>query len=380
MTTLRLDYCGRIDCSVLEAWSTALPNLKHLELLGPFLVRVPAWLSFINSHPQLESFLVTQSPRFDLECIKALANSCKGLTKLRLKEIVKMNDDFLEYVGQFEGLTYLELSYPGIPEALSEEALIDLMSAVGGGLTHLDLSNNRNITDGFLFQGIKPFARHLSTLVLANAPELTDAGVAEFFDNWATAADQRKRSNEARPLTYVDMSRNHELGTKALESLLKHSGRTLTHLNINGWRAVSQESLKGIARCSELKQADLGWCREVDDWVVKDLMEKCEMMRELKVWGCQRITNNCPRRVSGVWCRGAILITDVQFSEKCGDTRSCFDLGSCFAYPALSLLLFVICSEFKRVGRPPGLSWVADSLSHASKSIRAIVCKTKILY
>ncbi|KAI9462529.1 hypothetical protein F5148DRAFT_220911 [Russula earlei] len=73
LTSLRIDFCGHLDDAVLNAWSTSLPSITRLELLGPFLVRVPAWVSFFKSHPQLEALLLNQSPRFDLECMSALA-------------------------------------------------------------------------------------------------------------------------------------------------------------------------------------------------------------------------------------------------------------------------------------------------------------------
>src|ERR1700722_12486010 len=90
LTNLRLDFCGRIDDAVFQKWCTSLPSLKRLELLGPFLVRVPAWKSFFQSHPYLEGFLITQSPRFDLECVGSLVKNCRALKELRLREITKM--------------------------------------------------------------------------------------------------------------------------------------------------------------------------------------------------------------------------------------------------------------------------------------------------
>src|SRR5258708_35016290 len=50
LTSLRIDFCGYLDCAVLNSWSTSLPSLTRLELLGPFLIRVPAWISFFQSH------------------------------------------------------------------------------------------------------------------------------------------------------------------------------------------------------------------------------------------------------------------------------------------------------------------------------------------
>lgn len=306
LSTLRLDFCGRMDNAVVLAWSTSLPHLMRIELLGPFLVRVEAWKTFFKSHPRLEGFLITQSPRFDLECVQALADNCTNLMELRLKEIGKMEDSFLEPLKKLGGkLTYLDLSYPGKPDALTENALIDLMSAVCGTLTHLNLTNNTRLTDGFLYQGLKPFARRLSCLLLANVPDLTDAGVAEFFNTWKTAATEIQQLPNP-PLSHIDMSRGHELGSKALTALLKHSGESITELCINGWKTTSQEALKEIgSRCPNLRKLDVGWCREVDDWVVQEVMDKCEKIEEVKVWGCQRLTEACPRKVcsSGLFAR-----------------------------------------------------------------------------
>ncbi|EMD34253.1 hypothetical protein CERSUDRAFT_140620 [Gelatoporia subvermispora B] len=297
LTHLRLDYCGRMSDEVINAWSTSLPNLRRLELLGPFLVRAPAWQTFFRSHPTLEGFLIVQSPRFDIECMRVLSESCSGLTELRLKEIGQMSDAFLEHMKILGGhLTYLEISKPGDPNALSEQALVDLMTAIGPSLTHLDLSGNTNITDGFLFQGLKPYMQRLTSLGLADTPELTDAGVAEFFSTWADAAQQAGYDPVPR-LSSINMAHNHLLSSDTLVALLKHSGASLTDININGWKATSQEALKSIAdNAPELRKLDMGWCREADDWVMQALMEKCSRIEEVKAWGCQRLTERCPRK------------------------------------------------------------------------------------
>ncbi|KAI0365137.1 RNI-like protein [Pilatotrama ljubarskyi] len=285
---LRLDFCGRMDDTVMSAWGASLPQLKRVELLGPFLVRAPAWQTFFQAHPGLEGFLITQSPRFDVECMRMLVQNCPNLHELRLKEVGKLSDEFLEQIKPLGGqLTYLDLSYPGTADALSESALIDLLAHVGSSLEHLDLSGNTNVTDAVLFRGIKPHARALKSLALANTPELTDAGVAEFFETYDGAAR----------LATLDLSRNHELADAALGALLAHSGAELTELNINGWKAVSEDALKGIPRhAPALRRLDVGFCREVHNFFVKEVLERCPDVREVKVWGCQRINEHCPRK------------------------------------------------------------------------------------
>ncbi|KAF6758311.1 hypothetical protein DFP72DRAFT_191959 [Ephemerocybe angulata] len=112
LTSLRLDFCGQLDDKSFKLFITSLPALQRIELLGPFLVRSPSWKAFARAHPNLEGFLINQSPRFDLECMHALVTYCRGLKALRLREIGKMSDAFLEEIGDLgpEALTYLDLS------------------------------------------------------------------------------------------------------------------------------------------------------------------------------------------------------------------------------------------------------------------------------
>ncbi|TFK45936.1 RNI-like protein [Heliocybe sulcata] len=308
LTSLHLDYCGRLDSSAIEAWNTSLPALQRVELLGPFLVRAEAWKSFFESHPQLQGFLITQSPRFDLKCMQSLVENCKGLTELRLKEVGKMGDAFLTEIVRWEGsLKRLDLSDPGSGKSLSDEACIEMMRAIGSQLEHLDLSGHEYVTDEFLKDGLTPHAGSLTSLALANLPDMTDAGVAYLFDVWRGVvpekpeeeedmdADREKGTNP--PLTSLDMSRNPELSTAAFSAVMAHSSRTLQHLNINGWKAVSQDSLTKLAKMAkELRTLDVGWCREVNDFVVKDILDNCEKVKDIDVWGCNRLTEACPRK------------------------------------------------------------------------------------
>ena len=261
--------------------------------------------------------MITQSPCFDLECIQSLISSCgSNLSALRLKEIGNLSDEFLEELSTLsEGeskLTYLDLSDPS--KSCGEEAMINLLSAIGCQLTHLNVSNHILLTDDFLMEGIQPHIKALDTLILNNLPDLTDEGVATFFKGWD--------NNPA--LAHLDLSRNHLLADLALEAILNHSGEKLEELNINGWKDLEEEVLVTFAvKAPELRKVDVGWAREMTDFVVKawldgapqDLNENkddpdamvgevvsvvggCRKLEEVKVWGCNRITSNCPRRVS----------------------------------------------------------------------------------
>ncbi|KAI0825428.1 hypothetical protein BC629DRAFT_715 [Irpex lacteus] len=314
LTSLRLDFCGRLTSSVLTSWSTSLPHLRRLELLGPFLVHPEAWCSFFENHGKLEGFLVTQSPRFDLSCVESLVSHCPSLKELRLKEIGLMSESFLEPLKSLQSLTYLDISHPGSPDALSSSSLISLMKSIGAGLEHLNLSGNVGVDDAFLMRGVKPYTRVLGELVLEGVGELTDEGVARFFDTWrdgpnSSDSDSEGEDNEGEnneegewtpnpPLTTISLARNPHLSTLSLTSLLTHSSPSLTSLSINSWRSTSHAALLQIGHQAKgLERVDVGWCREVDEVVVGSILQGCGGLRDVRVWGCQRVGVNCPRKV-----------------------------------------------------------------------------------
>jgi DNA repair protein RAD7 len=285
LTSLRIDYCGRMDDVLLNAWSTSLPSLVRLELLGPFLVRVPSWVHFFQSHPQLEALLLIQSPRFDLECMETLSACCPNLTELRLKEIGKLDDTFLPHISCFQRLEELDLSSPS--SSCSEDGMIALLNKLGARLTRLDLSGHEELADDFLKYGIQEYAPNLISLKLDGLTALTDEGVAAFFRAWTPSS-----------LSTLTMARVPNVGTEALPALLDCTGSTLSTLNINAWRETTAEALARIGEARELRTLDVGWNRAVDNFVIKAILDGCPKMEEIKCWGCNHVTAECPRKVS----------------------------------------------------------------------------------
>ncbi|KAJ7071936.1 RNI-like protein [Mycena amicta] len=296
LTRLRLDLCGPLNNEAIAAWNTSMPSLVSLELIGPFLVREAAWIAFFDAHPNMESFLITQSPRFSLLCLNALlATSASTLSRLGLREVGLLSEAFAERIATLDCLTYLDIGEPS--ESLSDDAVIAMLNAIGSGLEHLDLSGHLALTDDVLSLGLLPNIRELTSLALVGIPELTDAGVAAFFD--------ALKDNDAPGLVSLDMSRNPELKGAALTALLGHSAGTLQELNINGWKDVDatyDEALSGVKpkkkskrrkrrrwTLTNARKLDLGWCRAVDDFVLKAVLEECKALEELKVWGCNRV-------------------------------------------------------------------------------------------
>ena len=320
---LHLHCCGRMDSSVLQYWARpeTFRSLARLELFAPYLVRVEAWQTFLTSKgPQLTGFLITNSPRFDEACMLTLVQNCTKLEELKLSELGNLKDSWLEHICQLTLLRCLSLSRPAA--SLTDKPVVELLGMIGARLEHLDLSGNDELTDVLLRDGIGKNCTSLQSLALSGVTQLTDEGVAAFFKQWKQ--DERvscrventedgmdiDRPITNRPLTTVDLSQNSELGTDALFALLQHSGPDLLKLSINGWKSTAEKALSEIAKYApKLEELDVGWCREVDDFVVGKLLGMsqkdedrrsagCVNLKVLRVHGCNRVTNACPTRVS----------------------------------------------------------------------------------
>lgn len=215
-----------------------------------------------------------------------------------------MSDAFLDEIADNLGgqgdsesiLEYLDISCPG-GESCSDAALVNLLGAVGASLKHLDVSKHDLLTDEFLLGGLQQQARNLESLSIPHLPEITSKALASLFNDW-----------ENPPLVALNASRNPELLTDALEAIMQHSGSRLESLNINGWKDVEENGLREIGRKGkELQKLDVGFCRNVDDFVVQAWLEGedvngrkkggCKELVELKVWGCNRVTASCPKKV-----------------------------------------------------------------------------------
>ncbi|KAG9317975.1 RNI-like protein [Chiua virens] len=303
LTHLQLDYCGRIDCPVIATFAKYLPHLTHLSLLGPFLVRAEAWIEFFKAKSELRSFQIVQSPRFNLECAQSLAENCTKLEELQLKEVGRLDDTFVEPLCALPPLKSLDLSNPGT--SISEDGWIQILEKHGSTLESFDPSWHEAFTDTVLENGLRKYARVLSALKLEGLISLSDDGVAHFFENWNKpfVADNEDDASQMEvddeedcttftpnpPLRILSLTRNRSLSSAAFTALLDHSAPFLTYLNLNGLGPISSEALGQLKDTVDVHWLDMSWCRELDDFIMKDVMSNVSKLSEVRVWGCNRI-------------------------------------------------------------------------------------------
>ncbi|KAB5589921.1 DNA-dependent ATPase [Ceratobasidium theobromae] len=288
---LRLDYCRGVDCNTLIKFATDLLHLTHLELYGAFLARAPAFIQFFNEiGSRLQSFLLSHSPRLNFDCCEALVKNCAdNLTELRLSNVGKLDDSWLPLLHRCTNLKYLELSYPGGEGSLTDKPTIELLQVIGEGLEYLDLSGHPLLSDIVLREGVLPNTPYLKTFKMSDTPLLTNDGVRDFF----TELD------EDTGIQCMEMRQNPLLSSESLRAFLdRPTACIIQELSINGWKDTDEETCQLIATsCPELKKLDIGFVRSVDDHMIKALLDGCSKIEEISCFGCNRVTEACPRKV-----------------------------------------------------------------------------------
>ncbi|KAJ9104542.1 hypothetical protein QFC21_002038 [Naganishia friedmannii] len=306
LRSLRLDMCGRIDTDTMGKWGSVFEHLNRLELEGPFLVRVNGWIKFMEGMgDKLTGFLITQSPRFDLDCLKAMVKYCPNLQELRMSQFGLVCDEWLPIISELRNLVSLDLSSPG-QHSLTDDPVIALLEQIGGNLETLNLSKHTALTHRVLIEGVAKFCPRIRHFTMHNMPDyafkrqedeqadpepkgITNDGMARFFQAW--------KAQGHKGLVSADFHGNYVCQGEALAALIEHSGPVLESLNVSAWGHISPYVLLDLGKkCKNLRSLDLGWCRELTDFEIKEILEGCENLKSVKVWGCNQLTDAVPRK------------------------------------------------------------------------------------
>ena len=266
-----------------------------------------------------------QTPRFDKECLETMVKYCPNLKELKMREFGLLADDWLPEIAKLKQLELLDLSAPGT-SSLTDEPVIALLKEIGAELDVLNLEDHIRLTDRVLLEGIVPHCLQVRRLILANVADytppqedeqyeksgLTNDGVAKFFTEWKASGHEG--------LFEANFSMCHDLKEEALNAMISHSGATIENLNVKGWKTVSEDSLTEIGRkCPNLKDLNVGWCRLLTDFSMKEILEGCDKLERVKAWGqlsrqqawfrklftddavtflsgCNKLTDNVPRK------------------------------------------------------------------------------------
>ena len=270
---LMLRFCGSMTDEVLSYYASQLTELKGIELCGPFLVTKQFYMEFFEARgAQLEEVTITDTFRVDVDVISSIVDNCPNLKELRLRQIVKFNNEALRLLTGLNNLKILEISDPG--QDVQDGAIIDLLNSIGSGLRELTFNGCMLLTDDTLL-AIRKCCPRLVSLSLTEAADITDEGVCQLFNNWSIN----------HGLQHINLSRLRKLKYSGIEALLDHSRATLEVLNLNACPLTSEAwDFWWTGGMTKLQCLDIGFVRSVDDAVVEKLCrEICPNLRELKV-------------------------------------------------------------------------------------------------
>jgi DNA repair protein RAD7 len=231
-----------------------------------------------------------------------MVDNCPGLQELRMSQFGLICDEWLPSLAKLKNLISFDVGSPG-QFSLHDDAVIALLQEIGPALETLNLSKHTALTDRVLLEGIAKYCPRIQHLVLHNMPDyafkrqedeqpdsdpkgITNEGMAKFFKAW--------KANGHKGLVSADLHGNYMCGTQALKALIEHSGATLEYLNISGWGQVSHAVLGSLgAECKNLRTLDLGWCRDLTDLGMRDILNGCDGLKVVTVWGKFTISIPC---------------------------------------------------------------------------------------
>lgn len=142
--------CGQLNHESLLYIAEKLPNLKSLNLDGPFLINEDTWEKFfVIMKGRLEEFHISNTHRFTDKSLSNLLINCGStLVSLGLSRLDSISNYALlpQYLvnDEFHSLC---IEYPFNEEDVNDEIIINLLGQIGRTLRKLVLNGCIDLTD-----------------------------------------------------------------------------------------------------------------------------------------------------------------------------------------------------------------------------------------
>ncbi|TPX53393.1 hypothetical protein CcCBS67573_g09708 [Chytriomyces confervae] len=273
------------DCAnaVILNLATHCQSIRSLTIKGAFLVTDNAFETLFRSpiSKSLEDLFLENTSKLGMKGIQALAETCTtSLQSLSLSHCnVAGGEGVVQILGKMKGLKTLELIEMG---SVSDDDLIGILKEVGNGLTKLSFNGFPNMTDKLLTEGICNYCPNLEHLSLRNNEQVTDEGMLAYLNTTTMSA---------APLKSIDLNRLYNLTDSTITSLISHHGASLRRLILNGLDDLTEYALNAIVDgCPLVTELDLSWIRNFDDALFERMVGKCSLLKSVKVFGCNRLT------------------------------------------------------------------------------------------
>ncbi|TPX55790.1 hypothetical protein PhCBS80983_g05023 [Powellomyces hirtus] len=278
---LHLGNCGRIKEDTLKIIGENCELLQSLTLDGPFLPSNQGFITMFNGlGDKLQELTLRHAAKLSKTGVDVLVANSPGLTTLRLDQCLKLDDDSIRVLADLKHLQVLEIGFMG--EKIAEDSFIHLVQNVGAQLRSLSLNGHVHLSDKVLTEAIAPTCLNLNDLSLEECEGITSDGMLEFIRAFTPTSG----------LTSLSLSRNVHMKDDLLVAIVNAHGPTLLRLNINGLDELTEYSLRAIAAgCPMLRELDVSWIRNVDDFMLEELISKSRPLAKVKVYGCNKLSD-----------------------------------------------------------------------------------------
>ena len=269
-------------------------NLACFYLSGANLLSEDMWIKYFREKGRsLESLQVYFTDNhFGDDVLATLEKDCPSLKRLKVSNNQKVTNEGVKHLANVKSLEHVSLD---LRKEISTDTYVHLINGIGANLQTLSLKMEPDLDDRVL-DAIHDNCTRLSKLRITDSEYMTDAGFARLFKDWKNKA-----------LTFVDFQKcrhvdsakprenDHAVGfcSEGLRALMKHSGKTLRHLNIHANRHITTEAFEEVfqkdKQYPDLQYLEISFCEHVTDFVIGSIWRSCPNIKEVNVFGCMKL-------------------------------------------------------------------------------------------
>lgn len=288
---LRLRNAIQFKDKVMDHLLATTIELESISLHGANLIADDRWDKFlVEKTSRLKSFkLYYTDGYFGDTQLELLAKHCSTLQRLKISHNQKVTDEGVKIIANLPKLEHLSLEFY---KDTDSQPYVDILKSVGAQLRTFSLSTVHYIEDVVL-EAIHDHCRNLTKLRITDNEALTDQGFANLFTAWPNPPLAFVDFHKCR---HVDASQPREnpdgigFGSLGFEALMAHSGTHLKYIRIDACRHISLETFERVFASSgkqypELRDIDLSFCQNVNDFVVGSIFKTCPNLKTLTVFG-----------------------------------------------------------------------------------------------
>ncbi|KAG7103416.1 DNA repair protein rhp7 like [Verticillium longisporum] len=281
--------------------------LEKLSLHGSNLISAGHWTEYLTTkgHALTTLQVYYTNEHFGDDVLALLAGCCPKLERLKIYSNQEVTSDGMRKLGDIKTLKHISLH---LLAPIAPKAHVSIIRDLGKNLETLSLKAAPAINDEAL-TAIKANCASLTKLRITQSEAITDEGFSELFTDWSNPPLRFIDFDKDRHVDAEDAVENpNKIGLCAdgFRALMAHSGRELCFLYISSCRSITKQAFEEVfaehKQYPKLEVLDISFCGEVDDFVVGCVFRSCPKLRQLKVFGCMKVTSQVKIP------RGALLI------------------------------------------------------------------------